>query len=92
MLVPRGEHQDIKVANSEERDSGCHAPAQTSTLLRPILDLEAGHPREVAGKDADNKTVSLGPRFDAAYDAAFFVALALSAAHRRSTPAKELRP
>jgi hypothetical protein len=32
---------------------------------------------QAKAKDADNKTVSLGTRFEAAYDAAFFVALAV---------------
>jgi hypothetical protein len=32
---------------------------------------------QAKAKDADNKTVSLGTRFEAAYDAAFFIALAV---------------
>lgn len=78
----------LRTARQLQAEASAFAPCpQDKTAVRAWIGAA-----QAKAKDADNKTVSLGPRFDAAYDAAFFVALALSAAHRRSTPAKELRP
>jgi hypothetical protein len=63
----------LRTAKQLQTEASAFAPCpRDKTAIRAWI---AG--AQAKAKDADNQTVSLGTRFEAAYDAAFFVALAV---------------
>jgi len=63
----------LRAAKQLQAESSAFAPCpQDKTAVRAWIGAA-----QAKATDADNVTVSLGTRFEAAYDAAFFVALAV---------------
>jgi hypothetical protein len=63
----------LRTAKQLKAEASAFAPCpQDKTAVRAWIVAS-----QAKAKDADNDTVSLGTRFEAAYDAAFFVALAV---------------
>jgi hypothetical protein len=63
----------LRTAKQLQTEASAFAPCpRDKTAVRAWINAA-----QAKAKDADNKTVSLGTRFEAAYDAVFFVALAV---------------